>query len=172
MSSYTAFDAPLLVQYDREASQVLAADHWRVHQSFRFYLGTKSDSRWVYVPAGYLTDGASVPRALWSLIPPWGPYGQAAVVHDIVCEYLSVTVDGRPTGVTRKQCDDILLEAMTVLCVPGWQRQAIYHAVGLYRAVSGVNHPTNTAQKRALEAAWVDRPCERGYAAGRAHSPS
>lgn len=34
------------------------------------------------VPASFVTDFASVPRVLWRLIPPWGPYSRAAVVHD------------------------------------------------------------------------------------------
>ena len=157
MSSFTEFSAPRLVQYDHEASDELGADHWRVTQPFRFYLGGKDTDRWVYVPAGYLTDGASVPRALWSLIPPWGRYGQAAVVHDIVCEYLSITVDGEPVRVTREQCDQILLEAMTVLGVPAFQRQAIYQAVSLYRRVAGIGEPSTTPQKRALEAKWGGR---------------
>ncbi|MFJ7316815.1 DUF1353 domain-containing protein, partial [Pseudomonas sp. NPDC098747] len=110
---------------------------------------------WVHVPAGYLTDGASVPRLFWSLIPPWGAYGQAAVVHDIVCEYLSVTVDGQPQPVTRSACDQILLEAMTVLEVPTVKRKIISGSVGLYRRFSGVAHPTSTPQKRALEANWA-----------------
>lgn len=155
MSSFTRFSAALQVQYDEDASEILGADHWRVCQPFRFYLGGKDTDRWVYVPAGYLTDGASVPRACWSLIPPWGSYGQAAVVHDIVCEYLSITVDGKPHSVTRTECDEILLEAMTVLGVPEAQRNAIYGAVSLYRVASGVDEPTSTAQKRALEAKWL-----------------
>lgn len=154
MSCFTEFSAPLLVQYDPEASDELGADHWRVTQPFRFYLGEKDSERWVYVPAGYLTDGASVPRVLWSLIPPWGRYGQAAVVHDIVCEYLSITVAGQPLRVTREQCDLILLEAMTVLEVPAFQRQAIYRAVCAYRLIAGVDVPSTTPQKRALEANW------------------
>ena len=36
----------------------------------------------IKVPAGFITDGASVPRALWWLFPPTGRYFQAAVVHD------------------------------------------------------------------------------------------
>lgn len=34
------------------------------------------------VPDGFVTDGASVPRALWWLFPPTGRYFLAAVVHD------------------------------------------------------------------------------------------
>ncbi|MEZ5873888.1 MAG: DUF1353 domain-containing protein [Hyphomicrobiales bacterium] len=44
--------------------------------------GTKWD-----VPAGYLTDGASVPSALWALYPPFtGAYRSAAVIHDYYCD--------------------------------------------------------------------------------------
>ena len=106
------------------------------------------------MPAGYLTDGASVPQVLWSLIPPWGAYGQAAVVHDLLCEYLATTKDGVPQKITRARCDEILLEAMVALGVPAVKRCTIYRAVALYRRLSGVDAPTNTAQKRALEAAW------------------
>lgn len=154
MSEFTRFNAPLSVRYDAAASEALGADHWRVCQPFRFYLGDADTGRWVHVPAGYLTDGASVPRVLWGLIPPWGSYGQAAVVHDILCEYLSVTVDGAPVPITRARCDEILLEAMVVLGVPRWKRELIYRAVSLYREVSGVATPTTTARKRALESAW------------------
>jgi uncharacterized protein DUF1353 len=39
------------------------------------------------VPAGYLTDGASVPSALWALYPPFtGAYRSAAVIHDYYCD--------------------------------------------------------------------------------------
>ncbi|MFJ7316765.1 DUF1353 domain-containing protein [Pseudomonas sp. NPDC098747] len=155
MSRMSRFSAPLRVQYDAEASKALGGDHWRVTQDFRYYIQHHEYPAWVHVPAGYLTDGASVPRLFWSLIPPWGAYGQAAVVHDIVCEYLSVTVDGQPQLVTRSACDQILLEAMTVLEVPTVKRKVISGAVGLYRRLSGVAHPTSTPEKRALEASWA-----------------
>ena len=154
MSSFTEFSAPLNIQYDAEASKVLGKDHWRVTKEFRYYIWSKDGGEWVYVPAGYLTDGASVPRLFWSLIPPWGAYGQAAVVHDIVCEYLSVTVNGRPCSISREACDGILLEAMTALQVPVAKRKVISGVVGLYRRLSGVARPTSTPQKRALEASW------------------
>ena len=38
------------------------------------------------VPAGYQTDGASVPAIFWSLYPPFtGKYRAAAVIHDYFC---------------------------------------------------------------------------------------
>lgn len=36
----------------------------------------------VTVPAGFVTDFASVPRLVWAFISPWGKHGKAAVLHD------------------------------------------------------------------------------------------
>lgn len=152
--SFRKFDAELMLAYDAKASKQLGKDYWRVQQAFRYYLGTKGSNSWVYVPAGYLTDGASVPQIFWSVIDRWGSYGQAAVVHDILCEYLSITVDDQPQRITREQADDILLEAMQVLEVPEFTAQAIEAAVDVYRVVSRTSEPTNQPLKRQLEAEW------------------
>lgn len=53
----------------------------------------------IVVPAGFVTDFASTPRALWSVIPPSGRYQLAAVVHDFL--YWD-------QGCTREQADAIL----------------------------------------------------------------
>jgi len=50
------------------------------------------------VPAGFVTDFASTPRALWSVIPPTGRYQLAAVVHDFL--YWD-------QGCTREQADTV-----------------------------------------------------------------
>jgi len=63
----------------------------------------------IEVPAGFLTDYASVPRILWNLIPPTGKYTYAAVVHD----YLYAGHNGQHIyKVTRKQADAVFLDAM------------------------------------------------------------
>jgi hypothetical protein len=38
-------------------------------------------------PKGFISDGASIPRAFWSIVGgPWdGPYRNAAIVHDHYC---------------------------------------------------------------------------------------
>ena len=74
----------------------------------------------ISVPAGFKTDYASIPRFFWRVLPPVGKYDRAAVVHDWLYA---------KNGVTRKQADDILYEAMGVLGVPGWQRNVIYAGV-------------------------------------------
>jgi len=57
----------------------------------------------ITVPAGFVTDFASVPRGLWNIVPRWGRHGEAAVLHDYLYDI----------GVyTRKECDKIFLVAM------------------------------------------------------------
>ena len=72
------------------------------------------------VPAGFITDFASVPRALWSIIPPHGKYSPAAVLHD----YLYFTA-----MFPRAYADDIFLDAMRDLGVAMWKRWAMYAGV-------------------------------------------
>lgn len=146
------YDLPLDTRYDPVASRLLESDHWRVLTSFSYKV---ADNEWVTIPAGYLTDGASVPQLFWNVIPPWGAYGQAAVVHDILCEYLITVKDGVPNPITRQRCDQILNEAMKNLQVPTLQRWMISSAVCAYRVMFNVDEPSNTPMKRQLEADWA-----------------
>ena len=54
-------------------------DQFKLTEAYTFY-GTDGQ-RWV-IPAGFVTDFASVPRLLWPLIPSMGAYWYAALVHD------------------------------------------------------------------------------------------
>lgn len=148
-----SYDQPLDTRYDAYASRLLGHDHWRVLTPFSYMIDEESH---VTIPRGYLTDGASVPRLFWNMIPPWGAYGQAAVVHDLLCEYLTVVRDGKPVRITRAECDKVLNQAMQNLGVPTLQRWMIYGAVCSYRITFNVTEPSATLQKRRLEAEWRD----------------
>lgn len=76
------------------------------------------------VPAGFVTDWASVPRFLWRLIPSRGSYNKAALVHDYLYRV-------QPEGVTRRQADQVFLDAMRHLGVAGPLRWAMYQGVRL-----------------------------------------
>lgn len=79
------------------------------------------------VPAGTTTDGASTPRALWRVIPPFGDYWMAAVLHDFLY---------RETTYPKDHCDRIFLEAMQSLGVPEALADAIYQGVNHFGQTS------------------------------------
>ena len=76
------------------------------------------------VPAGFVTDGASIPPELWSLIgsPFTGEYRVAAVFHDAAYATL---------GVARNDADNMLRDAALELGCEHWRADAIYEAVRL-----------------------------------------
>ncbi|MBD9424784.1 DUF1353 domain-containing protein [Pseudomonas sp. PDM15] len=151
MSRYPFFDHPLDTRYDWQASDKLGKDHWRVLVPFRLML---SERQWVHVPAGMLSDGGSIPRLVQNMVSPWGKLGQAYVMHDQLCEYLSLTVDGRPVPITRQRCDELLYVAMQVLGATPAELGTVRAAVDLYRRAAGVTRPSSIALKRSLEAGW------------------
>ena len=75
------------------------------------------------VPSGFQTDLASTPRILWWLIPPFGRYLVAAIVHDH---------DYRFQTVTRREADARFNRLMYWYGVPRWKRWAMWSAVRLF----------------------------------------
>lgn len=76
------------------------------------------------IPAGYITDGASVPRALSWLYPKYGPYLKAAIVHDYLL------TDVLPTGqIESNRVDEIFKEAMEDLDIPKFRQWAMWCGV-------------------------------------------
>ena len=145
-----AFDSDLGIEYSKYASDMMKTDLWIVKKGFVFYLD-ETRTKTVTVPKGYLTDGASVPRVFWSFIPPWGSYGQAAVLHDYLCEYLSYMDGDKYVSLTRREVDNILLQAMSDLQVPKLTRVTIWAAVRIYGYVSTGTPDRYNARKHGIE---------------------
>ena len=152
MSAYPYFDGPCVLQYDAEASRVLGADHWRRVQSYNLWLSARQR---VHMPAGALVDKGSIPRQAWPLVPRDGKFEQAYDTHDQLCEYLSLTVAGRPYRITRERADSLLYVAMEVLGGTEREIAPVRAAVEANRHVLNVTEPSNTALKRELESKWV-----------------
>ena len=106
---------------------------WKLIRSFEYYRGDTILKETVTVPAGFVTDFASSPRPFWWLVSPWGKYGKAAIIHDFLYQWhgYEYPLHGW-ADVTRKQADDIFLEAMTVLGVKPWRSRLMYWAVRLF----------------------------------------
>lgn len=111
-------------------------DYWQVHSSFSYYL-QKDHTHIITIPKGFLTDGASVPRPFWSLLPPWGDYGQAAVLHDYLIDFGKVEIVKDDVVidhyyVNRHEARYIFDNAMSILKVNRFKRLLIKNAVMIY----------------------------------------
>jgi len=105
----------------------------------------------VVVPAGFVTDFASTPRALRSVIPPTGRYQLAAVVHDFL--YWDQACE-------REQADAIFRVAMAESNVKPFERDLMWQAVRRF-GLSAWND--NAAAKQAgkpriVPAAYMNIP--------------
>lgn len=131
---------------------------WRVTESFRFYSGEQGSSIFVEVPEGFVTDLASVPRALRWLVPKVGKDSMASIVHDRLYatgtmsaanivndnEYLS------DSAISRSMADGMYHQAMKALRVGRWRRIALYHAVSAFGWVAW-NRYRNAGKGMATE---------------------
>jgi uncharacterized protein DUF1353 len=81
------------------------------------------ERRAITVPYGFVTDFASVPRLFWSIFPPTGRYGYAALFHDYVYWEQKIT---------RREADGVFKATMQELGVPGWKITILFSAVRLF----------------------------------------
>jgi hypothetical protein len=103
---------------------------WRIEEPLIYEVGELGSGRVIEVPTGFTTDGASIPRALWALLPTWGRYSRPAVVHDRLGKLLAAGTP-HPEAPTQKHADLIFLEAMGV-CDEKWiVKMALYLSVRL-----------------------------------------
>ncbi|EEM1818480.1 DUF1353 domain-containing protein [Salmonella enterica subsp. enterica] len=102
--------------------EMLGHYNWRVYEPFEFYL-SDDESDVIEVPAGFITDLATVPRIFWMLLPPDGKYAKAAIIHDYLYDNALRS---------KKEADLIFLDGMTVLGVPKWKRMVMYLAVRVF----------------------------------------
>jgi hypothetical protein len=111
--------SPLKIRYTRE--EVDGRSQYELLEPLIYCapLDSKAVLRGV-VPAGFVTDLASVPRVLWRLFPSSGRHNEAAVVHDWL--YNCGTC-------SRFLADAIFREGMIALGVPKWKAWLMFMAV-------------------------------------------
>ena len=111
---------------------------WVLIDPFSYDVGEEDSGIRITVPRRYVTDFASVPRFLWPLIDPYGRPGWAAIIHD----WLYYVHRWPPRGIqswpdfsepmSRREADEVFLEAMAVLGVGWFKRRAMHLAVRLF----------------------------------------
>jgi hypothetical protein len=110
------FTNPLIVEF-------IDGVNWKIVEGFDFHIGKYPSKERIHIPSNFITDFASIPRIFWSILPPTGPYGKAAVVHDYCY---------RTNIYPKKISDKIFKEGMKVLKVSKWKIFVIYWAVRLF----------------------------------------
>lgn len=82
----------------------------------------KNGLLWIDIPSGFVTDFASSPQFLWSIVPSIGRHSRASIVHDFIYGY---NKEGKPWA------DKVFFEAMTVDKTSTFVKYACYYAVRL-----------------------------------------
>lgn len=136
MSARGRFPSPLVCTWLPQ----LPGEARRIHIDADFAF-VRPSGEILTVPAGYLSDGASVPELVWNIEPPFGDCLEAAMHHDWL--YSSKT---RP----RAEADLVFLEGMTVLGLAWWKRSLLYRAVRMGGA-RGYGLPAEYAAAQALQ---------------------
>ena len=103
---------------------------WELNQPLVYEVGHLGSGRFITVPAGFRSDGASIPGLVSWFLPRWGRYRRAAIIHDYLCIRLR---QGRPHefAPTRKVADQIFLETLKVSGVNWPVRSVLYTGVRL-----------------------------------------
>jgi len=107
---------------------------WGLHATLRY---TPSDAEHtITVQKGFVTDLASIPRAVWILLPPDGPWVKGAVIHDFLYATRGTGTwkkhpsgNTRPEPYSRAEADWILRDAMKNRGVDVVRRNIIWLAV-------------------------------------------
>ena len=117
-----SFKTPLIVEV------MPSGKRFKLH--FQFTYWWKRQYLEICVPAGFVTDFASIPRVARILISKLGRYNKAAVIHDYV--YQTHTIR-RANGVVfcfdRSMADQCFQDGMRDLGVAKWKYTLMYLAV-------------------------------------------
>lgn len=117
-------------QYNPPVVEVLDTGYLRLVEDW--------DIRWgfmgVTIPAGFVTDGNSVPRPLVGTVPKFGKNTLAGLLHDWLyasqCITQMTNLDSHP--ITQEYADDIRLELCAWCGVPMIQRYISYYALRVF----------------------------------------
>ena len=93
-------------------------EHWMMTAPLSYQIGNTQHV--ITVPAGFVTDFASIPRYFHALLAPTGRPGRGAIIHDFL--YWE-------QGCSREQADWILMLAMMESGVDTVTRQLVYRVV-------------------------------------------
>lgn len=107
--------------YDNLDVTQIGPDRWRLDAPLRYQSNAASDV--IEVPAGFVTDFATVPRVPVAYLLFDGYGDRAAVIHDFLY---------RNGKFTRSICDQVFHEALLSDGVSRWRAAMMYAAVRVF----------------------------------------
>lgn len=114
---------------------------WRVISPLIYI--TNSRERITVYP-GAVTDGASVPRVFWRIVPPLADnHVAAAMIHDQL--YCTRGYEGK---FSRARCDEIFHEALLTCGVSRWKAKIMHWAVRLGGGSGWARHTAGEVQEQ------------------------
>jgi len=109
--------------------EFIPGEHWFSRSRWKLVEEYVSNNGEVTVPAGYITDGASIPMFARHWFSPTGRYFGAAIIHDFI-----LSIDNESSKVWN-YANDQFDEEMRALHIPSWRRYIIMGAVRSFGAV-------------------------------------
>jgi hypothetical protein len=127
----------------------LRGRYWEVLTDFTFI--DPLDNTYT-VPAGFVTDGASVPRAIWWLYPPLGgAYDEAAAIHDYLYAHAEYFTGDDHGHLSRGQADQVMRWAMEAKHLRGTAVVTIYRSLRLGGWIAWRRHRKARAKELAQQ---------------------
>ncbi len=127
-TSYIRFDPSTRVVLSERYTEKNGEPTWVLSGGLSYYIGKRRDECWVYVPNNYRITGANVPDIFKSWIKPCDVHGQAVIIHHYLCTTGKIRSNGFRTVISKREANDVFLEAMKILGVPWWKRNILYWA--------------------------------------------
>lgn len=122
--------------FTRDVTVTEWGDYWKLYFPLPYRGNVDS---WV-VPAGFITDFASIPAPFTPLLPRTGKHNRAAVLHDYLYRIATGIIEscknhpaghdcGLPVWLPRKDADRIFLRAMREVETPEWRARSMFIGV-------------------------------------------
>lgn len=154
--------------YSTEASSLLGKDHWYLDEDISVELTTTNKKISFTILRGFLTDGTSITRLLHSLIPIWDKNTSGVVIHDWLCSYPMVNVNGNLVKLSREEVDRVFLYLMELNGISKIRRTLMYAGVCAYDlfGIKKYKHELVTKEtledkiRATLDSEDCDCPCE------------
>lgn len=121
MSRFTGY---LYIQFQEEPARSA-----KLMEDLIWEVDHEGSGKFVIIKKGFLSDGGTIPRIVWPILPPWGDRAtRAYILHDYLRSCISWGTP-HPYAPTFEECDRQLLLALQALKVDPVRTYLVYGTV-------------------------------------------